>query len=216
MTQFENWIQRYDSPQPHFILDGANIGYYRLNGIAGYFHYHLIDAIVKELQHQNVNVSIILPPKYCSPSLNLIRNTCSSTFHQRLKEQKAAELPEAKALVDNWARDKLLYVAPNRDDWYWLYGSLILGDAQTRLLTHDMIRDHTTTAETQYGMPRQWMLEWRRMMQVTFDATEMDGVIDSITFHTPYPHVRRIVQVASKVIHFPVESHSWMCVEQPR
>ena len=214
LNAFKTWINRYGAvPESkyHVFLDGPNIAYRGLNGVLGYFRYDIVDGVARELQAQGHDVSIIMPGYYQTPHIGLtLTKTPVSEFHQRFHRLLKKEIPQHQMIVDSWKEQNLLFIAPKRDDLFWLYGSLAIG-SQARVVTHDQIRDHVTLSE-RHGLPRSLMMDWKIQTQVQFEATEVCRKIDSIVFDSPFNYTRSIQQHGTSAIHFPIEQNAWLCV----
>lgn len=157
-----------------FVIDGANVGYYKQNFANAPKHvdYRQIDWMVDHLIAQNKRVLLVLHQRH---------------FSQHLMPHWASPI------VDKWRRCGVLYSTPagSNDDWFWMHAALWCGRG-TLVVSNDEMRDHYFQM-----LAHRSFLRWKERHQVhfSFGSWVKDGNRRLVELTFPDLYSRRIQRV---------------------
>ena len=174
--KFNLFIQKLNQfPKVDYILDGANIGYFKQRPDKGNpISYKNIDRVVDYLYKRNKTVMIFLHEKH-EVSIG------SETFIQK------------------WKNNDIIYITDKglNDDWFWLYASLKIPDA--KIITNDNMCDHYYQC-----LHQKFFRNWRELNRVSFNFVKNNVVLnipkpylietqqDIDGYHIPYKYKNRV------------------------
>ena len=159
-----------------FVIDGANIGYYKQNFAKSPKHvdYNQIDAVIQHIEKQNKSVLVFLHSRHFTKKM----------------------MPHwAEKIVNRWEEKGILYRTPfgSNDDWFWMHAALWCG-RHTFVLSNDEMRDH------HFQMcAHRMFLRWKERQQVHFDI--FGG--RKIDLFYPDMYSRRIQKLDEKCLVIP-------------
>lgn len=201
--QFSTWIES-NGLEFDVIIDGANVGYYKRQQVAGAaaghnFADHVqIDWVVQHYEAQGKRALVVLHSRHL---------------------QDAKLTPQSLAVVKKWREKGILAsCAPgNNDDWYWLWAAVRIG-GRTLVVTNDEMRDHHFRMLSHRSFQR-----WKERHQVHFsfgDWGEEKPWKREVLLEEPCAYSQRIqhsihAELSTELWHIPVEgSEDWLCIRR--
>jgi len=173
--KFNTFIQKLKQfPTVDYILDGANIGYFKQRPDKGNpISYKNIDRVVEYLEKRNKTIMIFLHEKHIES--------------------------HASFFIKKWQDNNILYITDKglNDDWFWLYAALKIPDA--KIITNDNMCDHYYQC-----LHQKFFRKWRELNRVSFNFVKNNVVLnipkpylvetqqDIDGYHIPYKYKNRI------------------------
>jgi len=173
--KFNTFIQKLKQfPTVDYILDGANIGYFKQRPDKGNpISYKNIDRVVEYLEKRNKTIMIFLHEKHIES--------------------------QASFFIKKWQDNNILYITDKglNDDWFWLYAALKIPDA--KIITNDNMCDHYYQC-----LHQKFFRKWRELNRVSFNFVKNNVVLnipkpylvetqqDIDGYHIPYKYKNRI------------------------
>lgn len=138
-------------PYYSIVLDGANIGYYKMNyaGAPAHLDYFQLHTVVMYLLSIGHYPLVILHARH--------------TFNNNLPAYNTDIGRKIRNLLKFWKAQNILYITPSgsNDDWYWLYASVKLN---LQVITNDEMRDHLFKM-----LNLRYFTQWKERHQIHFE-----------------------------------------------
>lgn len=138
-------------PYYTIVLDGANIGYYKMNyaGAPAHVDYFQIHMVVMYLLSVGHYPLIVLHARH--------------TFNNNLPAYSSENGSKIRNLLNFWKAHNILFITPpgSNDDWYWLYASVKLN---LQVITNDEMRDHLFKM-----LNLRYFTQWKERHQIHFN-----------------------------------------------
>jgi len=190
------------------ILDGANVGYYKMNfgGAPSHVDFDQIEWVVQHFEGQGLRVLVVMHSRHF----------------------KGKMFPDyAKPIVERWSKNDGLLRTPmgGNDDWFWLHASLFLGLGQQEeneevnrakrvkglpfFVSNDELRDH------QFMMlAARDLFRWkeRRAVKFSFGEWTAGRKQRQVIVSLPSPYSERIQEQIDGGLCVPHGGRKWTVV----
>ena len=183
--KFLDFIKNIDHISGYtYVLDGANIGYFKHRPDKG-----------NVLSFKNINIVVeYLISKNKKPIIFLNKR------HLQTKNKNNQQI------INSWKSKNMLYITDRglNDDWYWLYYSI--SNSYCKVITNDMMCDHYYEL-----LHQKYFKNWRELHTINYDIVENKIKLNNIK---PYLNQTQKKENRYHIPYLKNDIIKWLCVNK--